>query len=338
MKKRILSLPPLSHIATMFEEDTWSCLREEFQVWENTSFEPMPADEVASRLRECDAVLTDPDSPPFTRETLQSATNLKIIAHTAGSAKNLLSEALVREVLIPRDIVVFSGNDGLALNVAESTVGLMIAASRRWNEHVAYYRNTRIGSDDLPRNAQFLSGATVGLVSASKVARHVIRLLQPFGCEILVFDPFLTGEEARSLGVSSTGLDELCERSDIISVHAPSLPSTEKLLGAAQFRLMRDGVTFINTSRGAVIDTEALIEECRSGRIIAALDVTRPEPLSADSPLWNLSNVMLTPHLAGEGYAGYFRIGEATFEALHDVFAGRAVAGRVPLDKWDILA
>ena len=338
MKKRVLSLPPLSHIATMFEEETWACLREEFEVYENASFESMPAEEVAARLRECDAVLTDPDSPPFTRESLESATDLKIIAHTAGTAKDILNAELVRDILIPRDIVVFSGNDGLALNVAESAVGLMIAASRRWNEHVAYYRNARAWSDDLPRNGQFLSGATVGLVSASAVARHVIRLLQPFGCRILVFDPFLSGEEARSLGVSSTGLDELCEQSDIISVHAPSLPATKKLIGAGQFRSMRDGVTFINTSRGAVIDSEALIEECRSGRLLAALDVTQPEPLPADSPLWNLSNVMLTPHLAGEGYAGYFRIGEATLEALHDVFASRAVAGRVPLDKWDILA
>lgn len=338
MKKRVLSLPPLSHIATMFEEETWSCLRDEFDVHENAGTEALGAPEVAARLRDCDAVLTDPDSPPFTRESLENAPDLKIIAHTAGSAKDILSEELVREVLLPRDIIVFSGNDGLASNVAESTVGLMIAASRRWKEHIAYYHNARRWSDDLPRNGQFLSGATVGLVSASKVARHVVRLLQPFGCEILVFDPFLTDEEARRLGVSSTRLDELCERSDIISVHAPSIPATKKLIGAAQFRKMRDGVTFINTSRGAVIDNDALIEECRSGRLIAALDVTQPEPLSADSPLWSLTNVMLTPHLAGEGYAGYFRIGEATLEALRDGFAGRNVAGRVPLDKWEILA
>lgn len=322
----------------MFEEETWSILHDEFEVYENDSFEPMPASEVACRLCECDAVLTDPDSPPLTRQMLECATDLKIIAHTAGSAKSLLSDEVVREILIPRDIAVFSGNDGLALNVAESTIGLMIAASRRWNEHVAFYKNTRLWSEDLPRNNQFLSGATVGLVSASKVARHVMRLLQPFGCEILVFDPFLSGEEARGLGVSSVQLDELCERSDIISVHAPSLPATKKLIGAEQFRLMRDGMTFVNTSRGAVVDGEALIEECRSGRILAALDVTQPEPLPPDSPLWNLSNVMLTPRLAGEGYAGYFRIGEATLEALRDVFAGRNVAGRVPLEKWDILA
>ncbi len=338
MKKRVLSLPPLSHIATMFEEETWSCLGDEFEVEENDGFEPLESEDVATRLRSCDAVLTDPDSPPFTCESLENARDLKIIAHTAGSARSLLGEKGVRETLLARDIIVFSGNDGLALNVAESTLGLMIAASRRWKEHIAYFHNTRQGSDDLPRNGQFLSGATVGLVSASKVARHVVRLLQPFGCEILVFDPFLAPAEARSLGVSSVKLDELCERSDIISVHASSNSSTEKLIGAAQFKQMRDGVTFVNTSRGAVVDYHALLEECRSGRILAALDVTQPEPLPRDSPLWSLTNVMLTPHLAGEGYAGYFRIGEATLEALRDGFAGRDVAGRVPLDKWDILA
>ncbi len=86
------------------------------------------------------------------------------------------------------------------------------------------------------------------------------------------------------------------------------------------------------------MDHDGLLQECQQGRIIAALDVTTPEPLPADSQFWQLPNVMLTPHLAGSGYAGYFHIGETALTALRDCFAGRPVAGAVPLEQWDILA
>ncbi|HEX8833056.1 MAG TPA: NAD(P)-dependent oxidoreductase, partial [Abditibacteriaceae bacterium] len=89
---------------------------------------------------------------------------------------------------------------------------------------------------------------------------------------------------------------------------------------------------------GAILDHDALLKELKTGRIVAALDVTTPEPLSEISEFWNLPNVVLTPHLAGDGYAGYFRIGDTTHNALHDCFAGRPIAGCVPLDRWDILA
>jgi phosphoglycerate dehydrogenase-like enzyme len=335
--KKILSLPPLSHIVTMFREETWDSLREEFDVYENDSPGQMPADKVNGLIGDRDAIMTGWGSTPFTRETLDAAENLKLIAHTAGTVKFLFTPELVNEVLIPRGITVFSGNDGLAINAAEATVGLMIAASRRWPEHIEAFGRLGQRSREIPRNGQFLSGATVGIVSASKVARHVLRLLQPFGCEILLYDPFITPEMARGLGVELVKLDDLFKRSDMVSVHAPVLPATEKMIGAAQLKKMKDGALLINTSHGSVLDHDALLKECRKGRITAALDVTDPEPLPTDSEFWNLPNVVLTPHLARDGYAGYFRIGDNTLQALRDCFNGRPVAGAVPLENWDIL-
>jgi phosphoglycerate dehydrogenase-like enzyme len=321
----------------MFREETWDALRAEFDVYENEGGASMTREETLSHLPEADAILTGWGSPSFTREMLDAAPNLKIIAHTAGSVKFLFSPELVEEVLIPRGIAVFAGNNGLALNVAEATIGLMIAASRRWPEHIAAF--SRKGpSSAVPRNGQFLTGATVGLVSASKVARHVIRLLQPFDCRILLFDPYVSEETARGLGVELVKLDELFRRSDIVSLHAPVTPETENMIGATQLKKMPDGATLINTARGKILDHGALLEELKRGRIVAALDVTHPEPLPADSEFWSLPNVVLTPHLAGDGYAGYFRIGDTTRDALHDCFAGRAIAGAVPLDRWEILA
>jgi hypothetical protein len=124
-----------------------------------------------------------------------------------------------------------------------------------------------------------------------------LRVLQPFDCKILLYDPFLTPQAARGLGAELVGLDAIFERSDIVSVHAPALPDTRHLIGAAQLRKLRDGAAFINTARGDVLDHDALLQECRTGRIVAALDVTSPEPLPPESELWTLPNVILTPHI-----------------------------------------
>lgn len=322
----------------MFRDEIWQALNHEFEVWENPEPRHATPTDIIERLADCEAILTGWGARAFTREMLEAAPQLKIVAHTAGSVKFLFSAEIVREVLIPRGIVVFSGNDGLAVNVAEATIGSMIMAARLWPQHMAAFREHRGRGGDVPGNGQYLMGATVGLVSASKVARHVVRLLQPFECKILMYDPFLTTEAARGLGVELVGLDDIFKRSDIVSLHAPALPQTEKMIGAAQLKQLRDGATFINNSRGTVLDHDALLAECQTGRIVAVLDVTTPEPLPPDSEFWQLPNVMLTPHIAGAGAAGYFRIGETAFHALRDCFAGRPVAGAAPLDRWDILA
>ncbi|HEX8552958.1 MAG TPA: hydroxyacid dehydrogenase [Abditibacteriaceae bacterium] len=335
--KKVLSQPPLSHIVTMFREESWDALRAEFDVYENESGEPMTREESLQHLPGCSAILTGWGAPAFTREMLDAAPDLQIIAHTAGSVKFLFSDEIVNEVLIPRGITVFAGNNGLAVNVAEATIGMMIMASRRWQEHIVSY-SSKGPSSPAPRNGQFLTGATVGLVSASKVARNVIRLLQPFDCRILLFDPYVSPATARGLGVELVKLDELFRQSDIVSLHAPVTAETHNMIGAQQLKKMPDGAVLVNTARGKILDHDALLNEVRKGRIVAALDVTTPEPLPVDSEFWRLPNVILTPHIAGDGYAGYFRIGDTTRDALHDCFAGRPVAGAVPLDKWDILA
>jgi len=110
------------------------------------------------------------------------------------------------------------------------------------------------------------------------------------------------------------------------------------MIGRKHFRLLRDGAVFINTSRGKIINQDALIEECKKGRFLVALDVTDPEPLPKDSPLRRLRNVIVTPHIAGNGYYGAKKIGEMTLQALEDFFAGREVKNRVDFTRYDILA
>lgn len=321
----------------MFRPATWQALNEQFDVIENHNERQLSAAEVLDVIGDCDAVITGWSSPAFSRQTLDAAPHLKIVAHAAGSVKSLFSAEVVQEILIPRGITVFSGNAPMAINVAEATVGLMISIPRRWPELQQEFRQTR-GRVQTPINGQFLTGATVGLVSASQVARYVLKLLPAFGCRVLLYDPFLSAEQAQPLGAELVGLDEIFASSDILSVHSPDLPTTKNLIGARELALLRDGATFINTARGAVVDHEALLAECRSGRILAALDVTEPEPLPSDSPFWDLPNVCLLPHIAGAGYAGYFGIGDHALQALYDTFEGKKVQGAVPLERWELLA
>jgi phosphoglycerate dehydrogenase-like enzyme len=139
----------------------------------------------------------------------------------------------------------------------------------------------------------------VGIVGASEVGRHVIALLKPFDPKILLYDPFVSEMEAEKLGVSKVNLDELVREVDILSLHAPALPATEKMISADHLQNMKDDCILINTARGSLIDEPALIQELEKGRFFAYLDVTEPEPAALDSPLRFLPNVVLLPHLAG---------------------------------------
>lgn len=333
--KKVLALLSSSYFNWMFRPQAQQRLRDEFVLVQAPDTRPLDAADWLTHLHDCHALITGWDSPRLTREVLQAAHNLEIIAHAAGSVKILFDQSIANEVLLPRGIKVYSGNDAIARNVAESTIGLMVMASHHWLAHInGFYRNQR-RDDTLPLTVLSLTGATVGLISASRVARHAIVLLQPFGCRVLVYDPFLSESEARDLNVELCGLNELFEESDFVSVHAPALPATQNLIGAAQLQKLRDGTVFINTARGSIVDHEALLDECRNGRFVAVLDVTQPEPLPPDSPFWNLPNVILTPHISGSGQAGYFGVGDGALQAICHVTTGQSFAGEVPLGLWD---
>jgi len=310
-----------------------------FEVSVNDTGKELEPEEVACRVAGCDALVTGWGSRGLAEAVFEAAPNLKIVAHSAGSPKFLATQEMIDQYLIPRGITIFSANKAIALNVAESAVGMLIMTTRRWIDHNAYYHQTgKWGSAEIPRNGQYLRGCKLGVVSASAVGREVIRLLQPWDVHFLVYDPFLTEEGSREMGVEKVELNELFERADHVTVHAPKLPATDNLIGHDQLRRLQDGATLVNTSRGSVIDEAALIEEAQTGRIFVALDVTEPEPPAADSPLQHLPNVTVLPHVSGAGNYGYYKIGEYTVQALEDCFAGKPVDGTVNLASWAITA
>ncbi len=294
---------------------------------------------IARKIKDYEVLLGGWGTPKLTEKVFEKAKNLKLYAHFAGSVKGILSPEVVRDVLVPRQIMTFSANEAIGYNVAESAVGLLLLIGHQWLPFVNDYRATgRWRNPEIRWNGQFLQGSTVGIVAASKVGRHVIRLLQGWDLKLLCYDPYLTAAEAKKLGVRKVGLDTLMKNADYITLHTPQLPETDNLIGAAQLQLMKDGATIINTARGNVIDHEALLAEARSGRIFVGLDVTEPEPLPADSPFRQLENVYITPHVSGAGFYGYHKIGEMGLKAIRDCLAGRKVKGAVPYETYDRLA
>ncbi len=199
---------------------------------------------------------------------------------------------------------VTSGAVANAEPVAEFTLATILFANKDvfWQRDVR--RTPRDGSLRQHRQPHLVPvgnyDKTIGIIGASLIGRRVIELLAPFPhLSVAVYDPFVTRPRSPDLGVTKMELDDLCAAVDVLSIHAPDLPSTRHMIAAPQLAALRTGATVINTARGALLDHDALLAEVESGRLSAVLDVTDPEPLPEDHPLWALPNVFITPHLAG---------------------------------------
>jgi phosphoglycerate dehydrogenase-like enzyme len=337
-KPKILYLPTQSHTQKVFKQEVFERFLKNFDVTVNESGSNYTSEQVAAQIKGYDGLVTGWGTPKLTVGVLENADKLRIIAHSAGSVKGMLAD-VISKYLVPKNICVFSANGAIAYNVAEHTIGALIMTSRRFIDHAMAIRETGVWrSNDIPGHGQFLRGSTVGIVSASKVGREVIKLLQPFDVKILIYDPYLSDWEAGSLNVQKVELDDLFSQSDFVTVHSPSIPESWGMIGERQLKLMRDGAILVNTSRGKIIDHQALFAEAQTGRILVTLDVTEPEPLPADSPLRKLPNVYITPHISGAGYYGYLKIGSTTLQALEDFFAGKPVIGAVNFNKFAQLA
>ncbi len=339
-KPRIWYLPTSSHTGNVFRKDTYQRFLGGFDVVENKSDRAVTAAEVEEAMAAFDGLVTGWGVLPLTETALERGSRLKIIVHSAGSVKYLFTPEMVVRHLLPRKIRVVSARGAIALNVAEHTVGALIMMSRRWIHHALDIRERGLWrAPDRIRPNQFLRGASVGIVGASMVGREVIRLLQPFGVRIRVFDPCLGDWDAGRMNVESVALDTLFEVSDMVTIHAPSIPETDRMIGTEQLRLLRDDAVLVNTSRGSVLDHDALYEEAKTGRIQVQLDVTTPEPLPPDHRLRPLPNVVITPHSSGTGACGHLEIGEITLGALTSFFSKKEpVPGEVDLAQWNRLA
>ncbi|MFI6943805.1 hydroxyacid dehydrogenase [Streptomyces sp. NPDC050418] len=271
-----------------------------------------PSRSVRQRLYEAEVLLTGWGCPPLDQDALGRMPGLRAVVHAAGSVKHHITEACWQ-----RGLAVTTAADANALPVAEYTLAAILLANKRVLDGAQAYRASRSQVSLLalfPGVGNYRR--TVGLVGASRIGRRVAELLTPFDLRVLMYDPYLGADDAAALGVERMDLDALVLRSDIVSLHAPELPATKGLFDAARLSLMPDGATLINTARGSLVDTDALTKELRTGRLHAVLDHTEPEVLPADSPLYDLPNVLLTPHLAGSIGGELHRLADAAIDEI----------------------
>jgi phosphoglycerate dehydrogenase-like enzyme len=257
-----------------------------------TDFQSPDSREALARV---EVLLTGWDCPPVDESALAAAPSLCAIVHAGGSVKGHVTPACWE-----RGIVVSSAAEPNSQPVAEFTLAMILLAGKSAHLIERCYRERRAALDlraEFPDIGNY--DRTVGVVGASRIGRRVIALLRPFDLNVIVSDPYLDAAGARELGVEIAELDDLLRASDIVTLHAPSLPSTRHLIDRRRLGLMRDGGTLINTARGALVDQAALTDQLVAGRINAVLDVTEPWVMPADSPLYSLPNVVLTPHIAG---------------------------------------
>jgi phosphoglycerate dehydrogenase-like enzyme len=288
--------------------------------------------EATSRVQ---VLITSWGCPRIDRDVVATLPGLKLIAHLAGSVKGFIDEQVWR-----MGIQISNAVAANAVPVAEYTLAAILFANKRVLQLADFYRRHHENRAPWTREAPNVGNyhKVVGIIGASHVGRKTIELLQPFDLKILVYDPYLTPMQARELGAHKVGLAELLSNADVASLHAPLLSETRHMLGAREFALLKDGATFINTARGAIVDHAALEAELVSGRLNAVLDTTEPEVLPASSPLYRLPNVLLTPHIAGSLGTETQRLADYIVDEVERFSRGQMLKFRVRYDELARLA
>jgi phosphoglycerate dehydrogenase-like enzyme len=261
---------------------------------------------------------------------------LRLLAYAAGTVKTTVTPEMFE-----RGVSVSSAAAANAVPVAEFTFAAIVMIAKDVFRVRDRHREVR-GREPVaavgPASDVGARGVKVGVVGASSIGRLVIARLRSLDVEIAVADPFLDDEGARALDVERRELDDLFGWADIVTLHAPELPETRHLVNAARLARMHDGAWLINTARGSLVDTDALTVECVAGRLGAFIDTPEPEPLPPESPLYDLPNVVLTPHIAGSLGNEVARMGELAVAEVRRFLAGLPLAHEVRADDLGRIA
>ena len=227
-----------------------------------------------------------------TADVLDRADKLKIIGRAGVGVDNIDVKAATE-----KGIIVINSPDGNTIAATEHTFAMMLAVSRNIPQANATMHNG--GWDRKKFLGVQLSGKTLGVIGLGRIGAGVAKRAQSFYMNVVAYDPFVSAERAESLGVKLVELDELFKTADFITVHMPLTKKTENMISLDQMKLMKPTVRLINCARGGIINESDLAVALRENIIAgAAIDVFTSEPLE-NSPLQNLPNIILTPHLGG---------------------------------------
>jgi len=268
------------------------------QIWEGDL--PPSSDAIRERVQGIDGLLcllTD----PIDADVMDAAgPQLKVIANYAVGFDNIDVPAATE-----RGIMVTNTPGVLTETTADFAFTLLMAAARRVVEGMDYVRADKWRTwGPLLLLGQDIHHATLGIVGLGRIGKAVARRARGFDMRVLYYDPYCSQDDAKDVGARAVDFETLLTEADFVSVHVPLTDETHYLIGTQQLKLMKTSAVLINTSRGPIVDSDALYLALTQGDIAyAALDVTDPEPLPGDHKLLTLSNIIVCPHIASASVA-----------------------------------
>lgn len=292
--KSFVTLPKNSVFPTFFPDENIALAELLGEVVWNGKNVHLTHEEIAESIGDSDVYMTGWGSPRLDARILDSAPKLKLLVHLCGTVVPFVSDEMWE-----RGVRVISGNDFFAESVAEGTIGYMLTALRDIPKYSTRLKNEKKWKTAADTNRGLL-GKSVGIVSYGAIARHLVRMLQPFRVNIKIYDiKPLPEADKEKYRLTEASLEEIFSTCDIVTVHTPLNDQTHHLIGEDLLALLPEDALFVNTSRGAIVDQAALERQLAFGRFRALLDVYEKEPLPAESPLYALDNVILMPHMGG---------------------------------------
>jgi len=291
------------------------------EVWDK--YTPPPRDVLLQKAREVDALvtlLTD----KIDKELLDNAPRLRIVAQYAVGYDNIDVDYATK-----RGVYVTNTPGVLTDATADLTWAILLAAARRVVEADKFVRSgdywkTGTGWHPMMMLGAHVTGKTLGIIGMGRIGRAVAKRAKGFGMRILYYQRHRLPEDVeRELGAKYVDLETLLRESDFVSIHVPLTEETYHMIGERELRLMKRSAVLVNTARGAVVDTNALVKALKEGWIAAAaLDVFEQEPLPPDHPLTKLNNVVLTPHIGSATIETRTKMAELVAENLIAFYKG----------------
>lgn len=290
---------------------------------------------LVAHLAEVEILLTSWGVPRLDAAALERMPKLRAVFHCAGTVRSFVTEEMWG-----RGILVTNGADANAIPVAEFTFATIVLAGKKAHVLANDARTYREDWSYTTKRGELGNiGRVIGVIGFSRIGRRVVQLVQQLqDVTCLVADPYADPSTVAATGGKLVPLPELLAASDIVSVHAPALPETRHMISGPELRAMKDHATLINTARGSLVDTKALEAECATGRIHAILDVTDPEPLPASSALYDLPNVIITPHIAGSLGTETRRMSDAALNDLERYLTGQQLVAQVVSEDLSLSA
>ena len=286
-------------------------------------------------IEQADIIFSGIGAPVMDKTFLDKAPNLTAIFYAAGTMKHIFTD----EEVWKRDITITNSNYPNAIPVAEFTLAQIILSLKNSWFLARKVRKEKYFTNGIDYPIAGVYDSTVGIISYSTIGKMVVDILKNFQVDIALYDPFVSEEQAKEIGVKLCSLDEIFKISDVVSLHAPRLPETIGMITGDHIRSMKENATFINTARGEIVREEEMINVLQErSDLTALLDVTAPEPPKPDSPLYTLDNVLLTPHIAGSVGKERQRLGKSVLEELKRYLAGEPLEFEVTRELFSNMA